>query len=102
MPRILWPSSLRSLSFAVTTATCLPLIGERRMNRWPAAISDHSSHDLAVAGGVAEMNTTDAVYRGRRPGHDERLFGLVNVGTPQSATMAVPFASVRFIGIHGA
>ncbi len=96
MPRSLWPSSLRSLSLAVTTATRMPAVGHRRENRRRAQPLRIVHHHFGVRFDVEQVVAADAMHGGWSAGDDRQVVGLVKLGTTQSANSAVPSDSTRF------
>ncbi len=92
MPSSLWPSSERSLSLAVMTATRAPASASAaRMvpaRRYLASFIITSAPDSGSQKKFPQMPCTD----GGAPVTIDRLLGLVNDGTTQSAVRQVPRA----------
>ena len=89
MPRIRWPSSARSLSLAVTTATFAPASAKRGEDGAGAQVLRVVHHHFRrrVSGRRSSCRRCRAPTGGA-PVTIDRLFGLVKLGTTQSATQA--------------
>ena len=75
-PSSLWPSSARSLSLAVTTATLAPGVRERREDRAGAQVLGVVHHHFGAGVAVPEVVAADAVHRRRRAGDDRQVVGI--------------------------
>src|SRR5664279_5352444 len=90
MPVILWPSSERSLSLAVTTATLAPASASAARivpaRRYLASFIITSARASGSQKKLPQMPWTE----GGAPVTIDRLLGLVKDGTTQSAVRHVP------------
>ena len=73
MPRMPWPSSRRSLSLAVTTASEAPARGEGRQDRVRAQVLGIVHHHLHVRLAVVEVVAADPVHARRNSGDDRQV-----------------------------
>ena len=84
MPFSLWPSSLRSLSLAVTTATLAPASANAASIVPRAQVLRVVHHHFGAGVAVAEVVAADAVHGRRRAGDDRQVVRVGEATAPRS------------------